>query len=257
MNFRSANCAAMLMACGVALGANGANAQTNGEVNGPTLTPSPEQNISGVWWTSSYSPEIELIDGAELPLNEEGRARHAENRVALEADPLSDETRKFCTPDGVPRILASPYPFEILQSAGFVTIIYELNRVVRRIALDTPMPDETTLLYFPFFSGHSVGHWEGDTLIVETAGYNDKTFIDASGVPHSTQLHTVERMRKLDDGSLEVEITSTDPANFTAPFTARYVYDFYEDLRLEDYICGKPHRDISHIEGLTAPGGAQ
>jgi hypothetical protein len=243
------------MACGAVFGsATQSMAQTNGQVNGPTLTPSDAQNISGVWWTRSYSPEIELIDGAELPLSDEGRALHAENRAALEADPLSDEARKFCTPDGVPRILASPYPFEILQTPDFVTIIYELNRVVRRIALDRPMPEETTLLYFPFFSGHSVGHWEGDTLIVETAGYNDKTFIDASGVPHSTELRTVERMRKLDDGRLEVEITSTDPANFTAPFTARYVYDFHEDLRLEDYICGKPHRDISHIEGVSAGG---
>jgi hypothetical protein len=255
MNFRIEYCAAILMACGVVFGAaTQSMAQTSGEVSGPILSPADEQNISGVWWTRSYSPEIQLIDGRELPLNEEGRALHAENRAALEADPLSDEARKFCTPDGVPRILASPYPFEILQTPEYVTIIYELNRVVRRIALDTPMPDETTLLYFPYFSGHSVGHWEGDTLIVETAGYNDKTFIDASGVPHSTQLHTVERMRKLDDGSLEVEITSTDPANFTAPFTARYVYDFYEDLRLEDYICGKPHRDISHIEGVNTPG---
>ena len=213
--------------------------------------PSNEQNISGVWWTSSYSPEIELIDGAELPLNDDARARHAENRAALQADPLSDEARKFCTPDGVPRILASPYPFEILQTPDFVTIIYELNRVVRRIALDAPMPDDNTLLYFPYYSGHSVGHWEGDTLIIESAGYNDKTFIDATGVPHSNQLRTIERMRKLDDGRLEVEITSTDPENFTAPFTARYLYDFHAGLRLEDYTCGKPHRDISHIIGVN------
>jgi len=247
----------MMIACVFALGANAITqtmAQTLGQANGPILTPSDEQNISGVWWTRSYSPEIQLTDGTALPLNDEGRARHTENRTALAADPLSDEARKFCTPDGVPRILASPYPFEILQTPGFVTIIYELNRAVRRIALDTPMPDETTLLYFPYFSGHSVGHWEGDTLVVETAGYNDKTFIDASGVPHSNQLRTIERMRKLDDGRLEVEITSSDPTYFTAPFTARYVYDFQQDLRLEDYTCGKPHRDISHIEGVNAPG---
>ncbi len=254
MNFRVANCAAILIAGIVALGANAPThvvAQTQGQSSGPIFTPSQEQDISGVWWTSSYSPEIELIDGAKLPLNDDARARQAENRAALQADPLSDEARKFCTPDGVPRILASPYPFEILQTPGFVTIIYELNRVVRRIALDAPMPDDNTLLYFPYYSGHSVGHWEGDTLIIQSAGYNGKTFIDATGVPHSNQLRTIERMRKLEDGRLEVEITSSDPENFTAEFGARYVYDLHQDVRIEEYTCGKPHRDISHISGVN------
>ena len=253
MHWNAANRAAIIIA-GTVFVAFGLNAQTQGQASGPIFTPLEEQNISGIWWTRSYSPEIELIDGADLPLNEEGRARHAENRAALEVDPLSDEARKFCTPDGVPRILASPYPFEILQTPGFVTIIYELNRVVRRIALDAPMPDDSTLLYFPYYSGHSVGHWEGDTLVIETAGYNDKTFIDATGVPHSNQLHTVERMRKLDDGRLEVEITSNDTENFTGAFTARYLFDFHENIRIEDYTCGKPHRNIAHIMGVNPPG---
>ena len=231
--------------------------QAQAQTTGPITNPSEEQNISGVWWTSVYHPEIRLIGGGELPINETGRARHAENRAALNADPLSDEARRFCTPDGVPRILASPYPFEIIQTPGFVTIIYELNRVVRRIALDTPMPDDNTLTYFPYYSGHSVGHWEGDILIVETAGYNDKTFIDATGLPHSNQLRTSERIRKLDDGRLEIAITSTDPEYFTSPFAARYVYDLHEDVRIEEYTCGKPHRDISHIEGVNPPGAAQ
>ncbi len=250
--------AAILLA-GICLVAINAQAQTPdqnpaeipSQNNGPIYTPPEEQNISGVWWTEVYSPEIRLIGGGVLPINEAGLARHAENRAALEADPLSDEARKFCTPDGVPRILASPYPFEIIQTPGFVTIIYELNRVVRRIALDTPMPDDNTLTYFPYYSGHSVGHWEGNILIVETAGYNDKTFIDATGLPHSNQLRTIERIRKLDDGRLEVEITSTDPENFTAEFSARYVYDLHQNVRIEEYTCGKPHRDISHISGVN------
>ncbi len=251
------NRAAILLA-GICLVAINAQAQTPdqnpAEISEPIYTPSEEQNISGVWWTEVYSPEIRLIGGGVLPINEAGRARHAENRAALEADPLSDEARKFCTPDGLPRILASPYPFEIIQTPGFVTIIYELNRVVRRIALDTPMPDDNTLTYFPYYSGHSVGHWEGNILIVETAGYTDKTFIDATGLPHSNQLRTSERIRKLDDGRLEIAITSTDPEYYTSPFAARFVYDLHEDVRIEDYTCGKPHRDISHIIGVNQPG---
>ena len=221
------------------------------EATSPIYIPPEEQNISGVWWTEVYRPELELIGGGEIPINEEGLARHAVNRAALQADPLSDEARRFCTPDGVPRIWAGPYPFEIVQTPGYVTIIYELNRVVRRIALDRPMPDDATLTNFPYYSGHSVGRWEGDILLVETAGFKDKTFIDATGLPHSDQLRTSERIRKLDDGRLEVAITSTDPVYYDRPFAARFVFDRREDIRIQEYTCGKPHRDISHIEGVN------
>jgi len=256
-------CAAFLLA-GVCLIASHAYAQSPDEDFGaldgaaefadPIFIPPEEQNISGVWWTEVYRPELELIGGGEVPINQTGIARHAENRAALQADPLSDEARKFCTPDGVLRLWASPYPFEIVQTPGYITIIYELNRVVRRIALDRPMPDEATLTNFPYFSGHSVGAWQGDILIVETAGYNNKTFLDSSGLPHSNQLHTSERIRKLDDGRLEVAITSTDPVYYNRPFAARFVFDPREDIRIQEYTCGKPHRDISHIEGVNLEG---
>jgi hypothetical protein len=249
---------------GVCLLAGGARAQNPddnlggidepAEIASPIYIPPEEQNISGVWWTEIYRPELELIGGGEIPINEAGIARHAENRTALQNDPLSDEARKFCTPDGVPRIWASPYPFEIVQTPGYITMIYELNRVVRRIALNQAMPDEATLTNFPYYSGHSVGRWQGDILIVETAGYNDKTFLDATGLPHSNQLRTSERIRKLDDGRLEVAITTTDPVYYNRPFAARFVFDPRDDIRIQEYTCGKPHRDISHIEGVNAEG---
>ena len=231
----------------------GAETLLAGGGGGPIYTPPANQNISGVWWTQSYSPEIQLTGGGTPLLTEEGEARHEANRAALRADPLSDEARKFCTPDGVPRILGSPYPFEILQTPGAVTLIYELNRVVRHIALDVPLPSDEQLRLFPYYSGHSVGRWENDTLIVETEGYNDKTFIDATGLPHSSELRTIERVRKLDDGTLEIVVTVSDPATLREPFDARYVYDLHPGLRLQDYTCGEEHRDISHVPGVTAP----
>jgi hypothetical protein len=241
---------AAAIAVAALLCASSAQAQTTIQL----YTPPENQNISGVWWTDSYSPEIQLAERNEIRLTAEGSRLHAENRAALEADPLSDEARKFCTADGVPRIWASPYPFEILQTGGYVTILYELNRVVRRIKMDAPMPDADTLRYYPFYSGHSVGHWEGDTLIVETAGYNGKTYLDATGLPHTADMRTVERIAKSDDGRLNVQVTVTDPTIFEEPFTAEYTFD-PQDIRLQDYTCGKPHRDISHIEGVNPPGG--
>ena len=222
-------------------------------IDGPLATPPDIRNISGVWWIKSYSPDIRPMGGGELPLTDEGQARTDANRIALEADPLSDESRKFCLPDGVPRILGNPYPFQIIQTPGIVTIVYELNRVVRRILLDTALPEDEWLELFPYYSGHSVAHWEGDTLVIETAGYNDKTFIDATGVPHSNQIRTLERVRKRDDGTLEIVITVTDPVVFSQPWNAIYVYDLHPGLRLQDYTCGEAHRDISHIPGVNAP----
>jgi hypothetical protein len=156
-------------------------------------------------------------------------------------------------PDGVPRILGNPYPFQVIQTPGQVTFIYELNHVIRPIQLDKPLPPADELEIFPYYSGHSVAKWEGDTLVIESAGFNEKTFLDASGLPHSDQMRVVERVKKLPNGQLEVVATVTDPVVFTRPIQARYVYDLHANVRLEDYNCGDEHRDISHIPGVRRP----
>ncbi len=215
--------------------------------------PAEAQNISGVWWTQSYSPAIRLVGENALPFTEIGRAQYESNMSALQEDPLSDEARRLCLPDGVPRILGNPYPFQIIQTPGQVSMAYELNRVMRRVMLDIPMPSEELLENIPFYSGYSVGQWEGDTLVIETAGYKDKTFIDATGVPHSAEMRTVERVRKLGSDSLEIMVTVDDPIVFTEAWSARFVYDLHPDIRLQEYVCGDEHRDISHIPGVNAP----
>ena len=224
-----------------------------GTTIGPIYLPPDAQDISGVWWIRSYSPTIQLLGGGELPFTEEGRARYEANMTALRDNPLADESRRLCLPDGVPRILGSPYPFQIIQTPGQVNIAYELNRIMRRILLDILLPSEELLENVPYYSGYSVGHWEGDTLVIETAGYKDKTFIDATGVPHSSQMRTIERVRKRDDGPLEIAVTVTDPVIFSAPWSANYVYDLHPEIRIQDYVCGDEHRDISHLPGVNVP----
>jgi hypothetical protein len=220
----------------------------------PVYVPPAGQDISGVWWIQRYSARIVPVGGGELPFTPEGRARYQANMQALRANPLAaDEARRNCTPDGVPRILSSPYPFEILQTKGQVTIFYEINRVLRRVLLDTPQASQTNLDYVPFYSGYSIGRWEGSTLVIETAGYNDKTFIDNSGTPHSAKMTTVERVRRLNDRTLEIVVTVTDPVTFTRPWSARFVYDLHPNVRIEDYVCGDAHRDISQVPGVTRP----
>ena len=210
-----------------------------------------EQDVSGTWWVQSYSPSLGLVVGGVLPLNEAGQQKYAENMAGLEDSSILDEARRLCVPDGVPRILGGPYPFRIVHTPGQTTILYELNGVVRFVEMDRSMYPDEELEILPRYSGYSVGRWEGDTLVIETAGFNEKTFIDATGAPHSYQMTTVERIRKLEDGTLENVVTVTDPIYYTEPFSARFVYDHHPGMRLQDYVCGEPHRDISNIPGVA------
>jgi hypothetical protein len=209
------------------------------------------QDVSGSWWAQTYSPRIESIGGGPLPLNEAGHAKYAEIQAGLADGSIIDEARRVCLPDGVPRILGTPYPFRIVHTPGQTTIMYELNAVVRMIEMDQALPPAEELEILPWYSGHSVGHWEGDVLVIETGGFNEKTFLDASGAPHSYQMSTVERIRKLGDGTLENVVTISDPIYYTEPFSVRFLYDPHPGLRLQDYVCGEPHRDISHVPGVV------
>jgi hypothetical protein len=215
--------------------------------------PTPAMNISGVWWTQSYSAKIQPLGGGELPLSDKGKAQYARNIAGLKNGTLPDEARHLCVPDGIPRILGNPYPFQLIQTPGQVTFVYELNHVIRPVVMDTPQLSAKALEVAPYYSGHSVAHWDGETLVIETAGFNEKTFLDATGAPHSDAMATVERMRKVNDTTLEDVITITDGEMFTAPFSARFAYDLHPEVRLEDYVCGEKHRDISMVKGVVVP----
>jgi len=211
-------------------------------------------DISGTYWITQYNAKLQLTDGGDPPLNDAGRAEYVRITQGLNDASITDAARKFCVPDGIPRVLANPYPFEIIQAPpGQTTIIYELNHQIRVIAMDKPMPSEMELAPFPFYNGHSVGRFEGDTLVVESAGFNEKTFLDATGLPHSDQLRTVERIRKIANNQLEDVVTMTDPMYYSRPFSARFVYNQNNNIRLEDYVCGEPHRDIYSIPGVRRP----
>jgi hypothetical protein len=215
--------------------------------------PTPAMNISGTWWTQSYSPKLQIMGGGELPLNDKGKAQYAKNMAGLKDGSIVDEARHLCVPDGVPRILGNPYPFQLIQTPGQVTFVYELNHMIRPVVMDKPQLSAKALEVAPFYSGHSVAHWDGATLLIETAGFNEKTFLDATGAPHSDAMTTVERLRKLGETALEDVITITDPEMYAAPFSARFAYDLHPEVRLDDYVCGEKHRDISMVKGVVVP----
>ncbi len=163
--------------------------------------------------------------------------------AGLKDGSIEDAARKYCVPDGLPRVLATPYPFEIVQGPpGVITIIYELNHQIRTIQMDKPLPPEKDLIALPWYNGHSVGRFEGDTLVVESAGFNEKTFIDATGAPHTDQLRTVERIRKVNPNQLEFVITVHDPDYYSRDWQARFVFTPRNETRIGDYLCGEPAR---------------
>ena len=208
-------------------------------------------DISGTYWATQYNAKIQVLGGGDLPLTAAGKAAYDTNIAGLKDGSITDTARKFCVPDGLPRVLATPYPFEIIQApSGQITMVYELNHQIRPIAMNKPLPSDQELIPYPYYNGHSVGHFEGDTLVIETAGFNEKTFIDATGAPHTDEMHTLERVRRIGPSEIEDLITIHDPQYYTRDWQARFVYQQRNDVWLQDYVCGEPHRDISSVAGV-------
>jgi len=141
----------------------------------------------------------------------------------------------FCLPPGGPRAMATPYPAEIIQDRDRIIVIFEGGgHVWREIHMDgREHPENVNPTYF----GHSVGHWEGDTLVIDTVGYNEKTWLDYSGYMHTEQLHTIERITRPYKEKLSYVVTIDDPGAYDAPWTAMWDIRWNEGQELQDYIC--------------------
>jgi hypothetical protein len=219
-----------------------------GSAHGAGATP----DITGTYWATRYYAKLAIMGGGDLPLTAVGKEAYAKNQAAMKSGEITDVARKFCVPDGMPRAMASPYPFEIIRDpADQITMVHELNHQIRVIFLDKPLPTYQQVVAVPYYNGHSVGHWEGDTLVVQTTGFNEKSFLDSTGAPHTDMLLTTERIRKTSANELEDVITVHDPDYYTRDFQVRFTYALRDDVRLEDYVCGESHRNISAIPGVT------
>jgi len=208
-------------------------------------------DLSGTYWATTYYPKIQVVGGGDPPLNEEGKAAYRKNQAGLKDGSIEDPVRKYCLLDGVPRILSTPYPFEVFQlPPGQVTFVHELNNQVRAVPLGQPLPSYQQAVVNLTYGGYSSGHYEGDTLVIQSNGFNDQTFLDSSGLPHSDQLVTTERVRKIGN-QLENVVTIHDPALYTKDWQARFVYQQRNDIRLQAYACGDKHRDLSQVKGVA------
>jgi hypothetical protein len=164
------------------------------------------------------------------------------------------EGAEACNWPGAVTLMTYPYPFEILQTKGRITLIFEADSQVRRIFLDRkehlPVDDLD-----PSYNGDSIGHWEGDVLVVDTIGFNEDTKV--RGMPHSEELHLSERFQQTKPGVMEVQITATDPKAFTKPVVIKVQYSRRPDWRIREYSCNENNRDAPDASGQRAGGVAK
>lgn len=174
-------------------------------------------------------------------------ALRAQNEEALSGAPIFDGKVR-CWPPGVPVFLLRPgSPLFLLQAADEVLILLEPNSEVRRVAMNARHSDDIK----PSWYGESVGHYEGDTLVVDTIGFNDRTFIDNYRTPHTTKLHIVERFRFTEDGvPPQVMIEIEDQGAFTTPWSAMRYFRKAENRPLTEYICAENNE---HYFGYDVP----
>jgi len=145
------------------------------------------------------------------------------------------EDREVCLPIGIPLAGLVSEGTKIVQSPRMTVIMYESDGTHRQIYTDgRTLPKENVQ---PSWLGYSAGKWDRDTLVVESAGFNDKTWLDVSGHPHSEALRIVERYHRRDFGHLDTEVTLDDPKMYTKPFTIKFTYNLLADSDIFENIC--------------------
>jgi hypothetical protein len=173
-------------------------------------------------------------------------AKYEAMRAAAARQPQAeDNSTANCLPPGMPGIMNQPYPMEFLLTPGKVTIVIEAYTEVRHIYTDgRKLPEDPD----PKFFGTSVGHWEGDTLVAETVGFNDHVEL-ARGVPHSDKMKIVERFRLSDPDTMTVETTITDPEALTAPYTSSATLRRHRNWTISEYVCEENNRNYVDPSG--------
>ena len=157
---------------------------------------------------------------------------------------MKDSPQAHCLPNAVTRI--GPL-YEFVQAKAFLVMISDDDSPgFHQIYLDgRPHPKEPDPLWY----GHSIGHWDGDTLVVDRVNFEEQVWLDQGAHPHSDQLHITERYRRVDLGHLETEVTVEDPGVLAKPWTMKRVSDLAQGEQIREFICTENNRDVEHLVG--------
>ena len=208
-------------------------------------TPDGKPSLEGIWEPDGIKYLINIaadLKPADVPFQPEAAAIY---KMRRENNGQEDPDAR-CLPSGMPRKDAITSPYKILQSPGLVVFLYESRTTFRQVFTDgRALPKDPQ----PSWDGYSVGHWEGDTLVVETRGMNGRTWLDSNGHPLSDAMHLTERFRRPDFGHLEIEITIDDPKMYTKPWTVKENPHLLVDTDLIEYVCTENEKDLKHLVG--------
>ena len=207
-------------------------------------TASGTVDLSGIWQTDiKFNANLAAdLKPDEVPMRPVARALFDQRQDNLG----KDDPEGFCLPPGFPRVNGVPFPTKIIQTPALVVMLYETRTTFRQIFLDAHMLAADPQ---PTWMGYSTGKWDGDTLVVQTVGFNDKTWLDDAGHPHSDAMRVTERIRRPDFGHLVVEITIDDPAYYTRPWTVTQEFTLTADGELIEYVCNENNLDVPHLVG--------
>ena len=211
-------------------------------------------DLSGIWQAASdpngraggientvaprYLVDITAdVPPAEVPFQPWARALYLERNARSRIDnPLIK-----CLPAGIPRLIAYTHPYKIVQTPRLIVMLYESSMIFRQVFLDGR---EHPLDPQPSWMGYSVGTWAGDTLVIETIGFNDQSWLDGSGHPHSAMMRVTERWTRRDFGHMDVEVVIDDPGAYTKPLTYTQPQELLPDTDLIEYVCAENAQPI-------------
>jgi hypothetical protein len=162
-----------------------------------------------------------------------------------------DDPTTICLPPGVPRSASiNLFPMQIIQTPTQVVILHEYMNTFRVIPLNARHPEDME----PTYMGNSVGHWEGDTLVVDVTGFNDKTWLIGTGTFHTEALHVTERYTRVDKDTIEYDVVMEDPNVFTKPWEFHTTLMLREGTRLREYVCVENNLDPERYEKMIKEG---
>ena len=226
------------------LGASGQEMQNAGASKSPAASaPAPEHDLSGVWNMHATPAQRKYInstytadppDMTEWAKQKYEAAKPSNGPRTHSLKETDDPVLKSCLPPGVPRIYFQPVPMEIVQTPKETLLLYEYDHTVRRVFTDgRKHTDDIT----PTYMGESIGHWEGDTFVVDTIGFNDKTWLDRDGHVHSDQLHVIERFHRTDRDNMQIDITMEDPRALVKPWVTQLFFQLRPQWDIQELVC--------------------